>query len=496
MKELQRLVRIIDKNASSSSPLINFQDESTLESKLFHLLKDDNPIDSDEAVAKNLYGSEKLTGSYRMLKSRFRKKLYNHLHFLNISIDNLNAANEVTYTCLFLLTEAQALVINFELKLAVKVLERVVVLATKHENSEMKIMALENVISIYRDLNKEKELNRRREELQTCYETQALERKGLWMYEKLMNVLKAPTSEKPKALQEFPSVLNRMWEMWEQSHSSRIFFWRHVLQIAYLEQKGEYTKIVDAIANAEKLVAENQVNVFWYNRKYNAYIEVYALLQSRQYERGLELATKNIKLFEKYTANWFGFMENYVLLAIHDQQYQLAENLLKDVVEGEHLRKLSDSSIERWELYRRYFVFLEEQVVGEQQQALSSEITAKLLILPNDKSGFNLALLVLDVLEKLSEGELDELEVQAERVRKYAQKYLKGEKAERPRLFMRLLLLALTRQNAREAREQGQALLEKLRAEPLPGDAFTEVEIVPYEHLWEHVLLSLDVRSR
>ena len=35
-----------------------------------------------------------------------------------------------------------------------------------------------------------------------------------------------------------------------------------------------------------------------------------------------------------------------------------------------------------------------------------------------------------------------------------------------------------------------------LRAEPLPGDAFTEVEIVPYEHLWEHVLLSLDVRGR
>ncbi|WP_266205116.1 hypothetical protein [Pontibacter kalidii] len=170
----------------------------------------------------------------------------------------------------------------------------------------------------------------------------------------------------------------------------------------------------------------------------------------------------------------------------------MAENLLKDVIENEHIRKLSDASVERWELYRRYFVFLVEHVVGERQQALSSEITAKLLILPNDKAGFNLALLVLDVLERLSEGDLDELEVQAERVRKYTQKYLRGEKAERPRLFMRLLLLALTRQNAREAREQGQQLLERLQAEPLPGDAFTEVEIVPYEHLWEHALQLLE----
>jgi hypothetical protein len=495
MKELQRLVKIIDKNASASSPLINFQDESTLESKLFHLLKN-NFIDSDEAVAKNLYGSGKLTGSYRMLKSRFRKKLYNHLHFLDFSLDNLKAANEVTYTCLSLLTEAQALVINSELKLALKLLEQVLFLATKHENNEMKIIALENICSIYRDLSKERELSKRREELRQCYEIQVFEREGLWLYENLMRGLRAPISDKPKALKDYPPALARMWEMWEKSKSSKIFFWRHILQIAYLEQQGEYAKIVDKIAKTEKLVAENQVSIFWYNRKYNAYIEVYGLLQSRQYERGLELAAKNVKLLEQYSANWFGFMENYVLLAIHSKQYQLAENLLKDVIESEHLRKLSDASIERWELYRRYFVFLVGHVVGERQPALKSEVTAKLLILPNDKAGFNLALLVLDVLEKLSEGEMDELEVQAERVRKYAQKYLRGEKAERPRLFMRLLLLALTKQNAREAREQGQALLEKLRAEPLPGDAFTEVEIVPYEHLWEHVLQSLDVRSR
>ncbi|OKL38590.1 hypothetical protein [Pontibacter flavimaris] len=495
MKELQRLVKIIDKNASASSPLINFQDESTLEYKLFHLLKN-NSVDSDEAVAKVLYGSEKLTGSYRMLKSRFRRKLYNHLYFLDFAPDAFYSANKVNYTCLSLLTEAQALLISSELKLALKVLEQAMVLATKYENNEIKVLALEMICSINRDLSKKRELDKRREELLACYEVQVSEREGFWLYEKMLGGLKVVTSEKLSVLQDFPAALARMWELWKVSKSSKIFFWRHILQIAYLEQQGEYVEVVNAIATTERLVKEKKVNTSWYNRKFNAFIEVYALLQSRQYERGLELAEKNIKLFEKYTANWFGFMENYVLLAIHDQQYQLAENLLKDVIEGEHLRKLSDSSIERWELYRRYFVFLEEQVVGERRQALSFEITAKLLILPNDKSGFNLALLVLDVLEKLSEGALDDLEVQAERVRKYTQKYLRGEKAERPRLFMRLLLLALTRQNAREAREQGQVLLEKLQATPLPGDAFTEVEIVPYEHLWEHVLQLLGQQGR
>ncbi|PTX14246.1 hypothetical protein C8N40_11293 [Pontibacter mucosus] len=494
MKELQRLIRIIDENTPATSPLINIQEDSTLESKLFHLLKNNNTY-SDEAVAKEIYGSEKLTGTYRTLKYRFRKKLYNHLYFLYQSVDNLKSANESTYACLSLLTQAQALMLHSELKLATKLLEQVAQIAAEHDNTEMHIRALEGIKAIYQDLAKRKDLAKYNEDLMGLYSVQAQERDAQFLYDEMMAILKGYTAEKSKMLELFPGALARLWELWEKSGSSRVFSRWHVLNTAYLEQLGEYSKIVESIAQAEALVEAKKVSTSWYNRKFNSYIVIYALLQSRQYEKGLRLAAENIKLFGKYSANWFAFMENYVLLAMHSKQYKLAENLLKEVIEGEHLRKLGDSSIERWELYRRYFAFVVEQVREEQLQALSTGITTRLLILPNDKVGFNLALLVLDVLEKLAAPHVEDLALHAERVRKYTSKHLKGEKAERPRLFLRLLLLVLTKSSI-DARVQGKELLEKLKATPLPGDAFTEVEIVPYEHLWELAVQLLKRREQ
>ncbi|SFH15893.1 hypothetical protein SAMN05421739_106193 [Pontibacter chinhatensis] len=494
MKELQRLIRIIDENTPATSPLINLQENNTLESKLFYLLKN-NTAYSDEAVAKEIYGSEKLTGTYRTLKYRFRKKLYNHLYFLYQSADNVKSGNEATYVCLSLLTQAQALMLHSEVKLAVKLLEQVAQIAAEHDNTEMHIRALEGIKAIYQDLGKRKELAKCNKDLMDLYRIQGQEREAIFLYDDTMLVLKGYTAEKSQTLDMFPAALARLWELWEKSGSSKVFSKWHVLNTAYLEQLGEYSKIADSIAQAEALVEAKKVNTSWYNRKFNSYIIVYALLQSRQYEKGLRLAAENIKLFGKHSANWFAFMENYVLLAMHSKQYELAEELLRDVIEGEHLRKLGDSSIERWELYRRYFAFAVAQEREEQLQDLSTGITTKLLILPNDKVGFNLALLVLDVLEKLAAPHVEDLALHAERVRKYTRKHLKGEKAERPRIFMRLLLLVLTKSSA-EARAQGEELLEKLKTTPLPGDAFTEVEIVPYEHLWELALHLLNRREQ
>ncbi|MCX2740767.1 hypothetical protein [Pontibacter anaerobius] len=494
MKELQRLVRIIDKFSHKSNPLINFQDNSKLETKLFYLLTKDS-VQSDEAVAEELYGDKSLTGSYRTLKSRFRKKLYNHLHFLNWGPVGSKNVHEANCVCLSLLTEAQTLLVYSEQKLALKVFDQVLEIANAYGLNEMKIKALEGTKKIFLNLTKEKEFSTIVKVLANCYEIQVMERSAMSLYDHTMMTLRGPISQKSKYLQSLPSVLDELEELFNKSNSSLIFYHRHILNIAYLEQSGRYFDIVNTIAHAEKMVLSKNVLESWFDKKYNSFTEVYALLQSRQYDKGLKIAGENIQLFAKYSTNWFAFMENYVLLAIHSRQFEVAGVLLNEATENEHIKKLAYNSIERWELYRKYFIFLVSHSTNGWQENLPSEIASELLILPKDKSGFNLALLVLDVLEKLSEGEADELEGQAERLRKYTQKYLKGEKAERPRLFLRLLLLALMKRNAADARAQGQKLLEKLQATPLPGDAFTEVEIVPYEHLWELALQLLERRQ-
>ena len=77
-----------------------------------------------------------------------------------------------------------------------------------------------------------------------------------------------------------------------------------------------------------------------------------------------------------------------------------------------------------------------------------------------------------------------------ERLRKYQQRHLTKEASTlRSRLFLRLLQLIVEKNfDPQKAAERGQGLLQQLRDTPPPGEAFAEVEIIPYENLWGLVL--------
>ncbi|ARS34726.1 hypothetical protein CA264_04315 [Pontibacter actiniarum] len=426
-----------------------------------------------------------------MLKSRFKKKLYNHLRFLDLTQKGYKQAHVAMYQCSTLLTEAFGLRALSELKLSVKVLEQALRVATEHEVVSMKVRILEEMKLLYFSLSDYKNYNRCSEQLRACYAVENCEREALLLYESVMLKARSGISERSHLFESLPGAVLRLEQLWQQSGSSLIFYYFNKLSILYLEQTGQYAEIAEEIARAEVLVKEGKVNSSWYSVHYNLFIKIYALLQSRQYSVGLMLAKEYQAHFRRFSTNWFAFMENYLLLTLHNKDYEQAAALLQDVTSEDHMAKLQANSQERWELYRRFYTLVAGQAVKE--AGLDAPFISDLAILSRDKSGFNLAILILDVLSVLPQADLEQ---QAERVRKYRVKYLKGEKAERPRLFLRLLQVALQEQEARAARERGEKLLVQLEASPLPGDAFTEVEIVPYEHLWELVLKLLQQREQ
>ncbi|WP_276497003.1 hypothetical protein [Pontibacter litorisediminis] len=491
MKDLQRLVKIIDTYSPSATPLLNLQDETIMETKLFNLLKE-GQVCSDEEIAQALYGSSKAAASYRMLKSRFRRKLLNHIHFLDLTNKDLGNRLVITQQCLSLLHEANFLYSMSEGRMADKLLDQMLDLAERYELTDQKVKALELKQQICMSLRDERKYKINDEELLKAQKVRDIEAKAQRTYQLLMLQHHNSVKSRGQMMEQYPKVLQDLRESWHVTGASCVYFYYNLLRNHYLELQGDYKSILEAVEETERLHLEGKLNDSWYSMLYNNYSKVYALLQVRDYERGLIEAAKHLKNFTPHSYNWYAFMENYLLLAIHGKQNELMIELLGQALVNNQYTKISVLNREKYEVIRRYVVLVLRSEYGGEQLHQGKKFTEHLTILPKDKSGFNLALLVLDVLEKLSCGELDDLEPQAERVRKYAQKYLKGEKAERPRLFLRLLLLALTKQDAALAREQGQKLLERLKGTPLPGDAFAEVEIVPYEHLWEYTLAILE----
>src|SRR5690606_13033573 len=113
--ELKKLVNLIAERGAKSFPLINPQDGKSLEAKLFNLIRQGS-IENDADAAAALYGERALSANYRMLKSRARKKLLNHLHFIEFTPGRYSLASVETYKMNAMLLEAQALIIANEFK--------------------------------------------------------------------------------------------------------------------------------------------------------------------------------------------------------------------------------------------------------------------------------------------------------------------------------------------------------------------------------------------
>jgi hypothetical protein len=68
--------------------------------------------------------------------------------------------------------------------------------------------------------------------------------------------------------------------------------------------------------------------------------------------------------------------------------------------------------------------------------------------------------------------------------------------AERSKLFLKLLLLCFKEAfHFKPIKAKGARTFEKLSNTPQPKDIFAEVEIIPYEHLWEFILEVLSGKS-
>ncbi|PRY07312.1 hypothetical protein CLV24_12450 [Pontibacter ummariensis] len=494
MEELSRLIHLVVERGSKSSMFVNQQDEESLETKLFNLVKQ-NQVTTDQDAASLLYGKNTLPASYRMLKSRLRKKLFNQLHFLKFPTGKYRGSVIHRYECDGLLLEAQSLMLGGELKMAGKVIDQALNIAKSSELNSIIVRALELKQSVSLMAADQKAYGTADVELQKYYEIESRERKATKLFGRASMELNQGVLVRSQFLSKVPMVLKELYALWQETNSSLIFEAYHILSIHFLELTGDYEAIHQTIERAELLLNEGKVSPAWFNHRYNSFIKVYALLQTRQFEQGIEQAEQYIKHFTAYSLNWYAFQENYLLLALHSQKLELATELIGSCLSNLGVNKLQSSAKERWELYRRYLLLSVKHQRLKSTDQISNIFLTELTALPKDKEGFNLSLLVLDAIELLSNPNLDDYEPLAERIRKYISKYLRGEKAERGRLFLRMLLLVIKEGlDPAQSREKGERLLEKLSVALPPGDAFAEVEIVPYEHLWELVLNLLERR--
>jgi hypothetical protein len=441
---------------------------------------------SDMEAASKLYGSDQSDVRYKMLKHRVKKKLYNTLITVDITSEKLPLRREIEGERLLLL--AKLMLKQTEFSIAFGLCKKVKSIAQEYELNEMILAAVEIELACLTNQGGLKSFKNCREEFLQYSKIVALEKEAVSLFQQSMVHLKSTVKIRKAYLEELPVLITRLRTIWDETKTFNCFYYFYRTSMLFYELIGDFNEIIRITEEAEVLVKNKQINTQRFEINLNAYMLIYAHLRTKEYTNGLKYANDFYSLFDTNTKNWFAYMENYFLLAVHAKKYELASVLLHRVRTNASFSIITKDAKERWQLYTAYLYFIEPSYPILESFNYHKFITS-ITEYSKDKQGFNVAILILQFLYFLKKGDTEGLLYRIESLKKYILTHLKDSFSLRSKLFLKLLMLTVTEDyDVTACRLKGAKHYQKLIETPTPGDAYAEIEIVPYEHLWELIL--------
>jgi hypothetical protein len=223
-----------------------------------------------------------------------------------------------------------------------------------------------------------------------------------------------------------------------------------------------------------------------------------AYLHLKDFRRGRENAENNLSTFQEGSPLWFSFLEYYFLLALHTENYVQAIALLNKATQHARFKKLDSEERDRWMLSELFLMFVcsalsDQNAILDQFSKRSSRsnklLQTDLTQLPRDLKIFGLHTLIARIILLIERGKtndatnlISELKIQATRQFKKREQF-------RALFFIRLLeALSKKNYNTNEFKtvHKYQQCLEETPFRY--RGQWSEMEIVPYEKLWQLVL--------
>lgn len=457
-------------------------------------------FNTDTEAAAELYPGKKSGSSYRKLKSDLRDRLLNAVFDINTHLEQYSDYQRAYYEChkqwvmVRLLTGQNANLVA--LSLATRLLRQ----AEKYDFTLlcMDICSYLRIQYGLRESNDKRfrEANQQFEHFQQVYQEENLA-------EELYTVLVVQTVNNRSAHTTIAKLAEaayaRIAQALEKFSTYKLHMYGHMIGLMRFTTANKHDKALDyctrAIEFFKKRPYEARVplQIFYYQH-------LISNIHLRQFEQGKESARQCIRLMESGTFNWFKYQELYLYLLLHTRQYEEAPDMLAAVLNNPRFEFLPDNVKEIWRIYESYVYYLSATgriKTGKQTFRLARFIN-EMPIFSKDKSGMNIAIIVIKWLILLQERRYSQLIDEVEATEQYCYRHLRGEDTKRSYCFIKALLQIPFGQFERNAVEERAARnITKLKKIPLQvANQTAEIEIIPYEDMWEMALGSLEKPER
>lgn len=451
---------------------------------------------NDREALLDLYQGEQAEAKYRKLKADLRVKIIEAIQRADFGASSTSDYQKAYFDCHRDWMVFRDLIGQNASKAALSVGLKLFRQAERFEFTLlcMDIMSYLRIHYGLREGNERKfmESDKLYEHYRRIYDAESLAER---LYVKLMVAFVNQRSGQEK-LQEFANIYYQNIEQYLKEFSSyRLHLYGHMIGVM------RYTAVND---NESALYYVSEVIDFFKRKPYEArvplqifyYQRLICNIQLRQFEAGKASAEQCLELMKEGTYNWFKYRELLLLLSFHTQHFDEVVSTLRSSLDHPRFEFLPENTRELWLIYEAYTCLLAAYGKLEWPDLAkfrASRFVNSTPIYSKDKSGLNISILIIKLLFLLLERRHGALLDEVEAVDQYCYRHLRGKDTRRSYYFLKMLIqIPLARFHGSEIKRKSRLYIERMLALPVQvGNQINEIEIIPYEILWEYVMESL-----
>jgi hypothetical protein len=427
MKEIANLARIVTLRRTRQRSLLDL--DAARPGKEERLMQEIivNPEITALQLTKSLYGTNSIgnQAAMRQLRARLQDKLLNHLFFLDHSDPRLVVSRRYEVECLDLLHKATILLLEGEYALSERLLRRCMRLAAQGDFTTYEEQAAQRLLSIYAEQHQQSKYEKISQDIARLRATTDCEQEAEMLFFDVQLGAEEAVAKRYEITSKLPAYLERLEELYRLAPTFGTFIALYRVRLAYAGLTGRYQDIIHETERATAMLEAGTLNVRRFDQRFNHFMNVYAHLRGRRPQEGLKLAEAFAETIHPTSSNWFYFYEHYLLLALHAGEYEQAQRLLQVAHKNPSYSRLRPAALERWELLEAYIELALpiEQVSLKRRNQLAVFAALTVPEYSRDKRGYNVAILVFQLVHYLQQRLLEPVLVRLERLRKYQQHF-------------------------------------------------------------------------
>ena len=490
MDDLRHLIKIVKKKSQRSLQLVNFnfrKKETSKDNQLYQGIIADS-FQSDEDAARTIFKADPGNRNYRNAKGKLRFKLLNHLFFLDYEKRSYTLFERVRYDSQKTLLQCEILINEGAADIALRILPALLRTAKEFELYEIIVGGSRMLRDQYALVGKLTPFEEATSDLQQYQQKlDAYEQCMSLFYSSLVHVNKSVSAQK-RILDDLPKAIDFIRSEAKKHRSRSLEVIASKLEIIFNEMEWRFSDNIQLCTTLEKqyLKGPNEEVKVDMSKKTIAFTKAFAYLNDHHAAEGIAYAKSSLKLFKPSALDWFTFAEYYFLLLMKEENYREASSLFRKVRTNKSFGLLEEADSQRWLIYRAYLIFFNDAKILRWGFNIEEFIHQPPL---HQNDSFNIAARVIQFMFLLREGHVDEVKQCIDEISQYKSAHLDKRHNYRSSIFIRLLEIVLEKEfDYERISEKGNSYYKKLTRNHIPNEIATEVEVIPYEKMWSHIL--------